>query len=206
MAAGQGADNYKDYVFGDHPRAGGEAVSPATGLWLRFDSKFDAGFTFSQTARLHKIAIVNFEDEQSRRRYQLIINVWTGSREYFVEHLKWNADRSFNRSFPAFLQNVGAPVQVRLGQWDNLKLYVRPNTVGQSDGIVRFWVNGVLKAEYTGIAIREDSPYNPNKLIMSNYAPDTDTTGIQRWDNFTLSESDLAPVVRPAAPSGLQVR
>lgn len=207
MTRGVVADNYKEYLFGDHVRIGGrEAVSVDRGIWLTLDSKFESGFSFGTVTNLHKIALLNLEDENSRRRYQIIINVWTGNRQYYIEHLKWNADRSFNRAMPGGSQNVGTPVEARIGQWDRLKLFVRPNTRGLADGVVRFWVNGVLKAEYTNIALREDTSYMPNKLLMVNYVTDTTTSGVQRWDNFYLGEFDPDALgVRPNPPTLDQV-
>jgi hypothetical protein len=197
--AGQTTDNYKDYVFGDHARVGGTGVTEQNGLWLQFDSRFDTGFVWG--SNVHKIAIINLENENSRRRYQIIINVWSETGAYFVEHLKWNADGSFNRALPGMSQNVGTAVAARRGQWDRLKLFIKPNTPGQSNGIVRLWVNGVLKTEYTNCALREDTNYMPNKLIMSNYVNATVTNGIQRWDNWYLGESDPdAGTVRPNPP------
>ncbi len=203
MTRGVVTDNYKEYLFGDHIRLSGPRV-PVTverGVWLSLDSKFDTGFSFGTVTNLHKIALINLEDENGRRRYQLIINVWTANRQYFVEHLKWNADRSFNRAMPGVTQNVGTPVAARLGQWDKLKLFIKPNTPGAANGIVRFWVNGELKAEYTNIAVREDTNYMPNKLLMVNYSTDTTTAGVQKWDNFYLGEADAeTAVVRPNPP------
>lgn len=207
MTAGVATDNYKDFVFGNHPRVGGEPLSPGAGLWLEFDVKFDSGFVFPDCQCVHKIAILNLEDGNSLRRYQLIINVWTSTHEYFVEHLKWNADRSFNRSFPGITQNVGVKATVRIGEWDRLKMYVKPNTPGQTDGIVRLWVNGVLKTDYSNIAVREETSFLPNKLIMSNYVNLLTTSGTQRWDNFYLGESDPSAVqAGPRAPVLLEVR
>jgi hypothetical protein len=202
MTLGRATDNYKEYLFGDHVRLGGGVpVGTTHGLWLSLDSKFDQGFSLGTSANLHKIALINMEDENGRRRYQLIINVWNSNRQYFVEHLKWNADRTFNRALPGVTQNIGTPVQARLGEWDRLKLFIKPNTRGAADGVVRFWVNGVLKAEYTNVAVREDTMYMPNKLLMVNYAPDTTTVGVQRWDNFYLGETDPdSNVVRPMPP------
>jgi hypothetical protein len=88
ISSGQSANQYMDFIFGDHMRVGGAAVTASSGLWLQFDSKFDSGFKLGRTASLHKIAILNFEDENGRRRYQLLINVWTSSGEYYLEHLK----------------------------------------------------------------------------------------------------------------------
>jgi hypothetical protein len=200
MTAGQATDNYKDYVFGDHMRVGGQPVTVANGLWLEFDVKFDPGFIFPNCECVHKIAIVNLEDESARRRYQIIINVWTPNRQYYIEHLKWNEDRSFNVAMPGISQNVGTPVAVRIGEWERLKLFIKPNTVGQSNGVVRLWVNGQLKAEHTAVALRESTNYMPNKLIMSNYVTQTTTAGTQRWDNFYLGESDRAAGPVPRAP------
>jgi hypothetical protein len=201
MRAGTPTDNYKDYVFGDHPVVGGTPVA-SSGLWVRFDTMFDSGFQFGTGQNLHKSVIINFEDENARRRYQIILNVQNANRQYFVEHLKWNADRSFGGSIYGLGgQNVGTPVAVRLGQWDRIKLFIKPNTPGRADGVVRMWVNGALKFENTAVAVRENTSYNPNKVIMSNYVMDTSTAGTQRWDNFYVGETDPdTAAVRPNAP------
>lgn len=200
MTRGQPTDNYKDYVFGDHPRVRGTPVS-SSGLWLAYDSKFDEGFQFGRNSAVHKSAIINFEDENGRRRYQIIVNVFNSTGEYFLEHLKWNADRSFGGALNGLEQHIGTPAKVRLGQWDRIKLFIKPNTPGRADGIVRLWINGELKVDRNNVPLREGTNYNPNKLIMSNYVTDTTTSGIQRWDNFYLGETDPdASTVRPRPP------
>jgi hypothetical protein len=197
--AGSTTDNYKDYIFGDHARVGGTGVTEQNGLWLQFDSRFDTGFVFG--SNVHKVAIVNLENEAGRRRYQIIINIWSTTGEYFVEHLEWNADGSFAGALPGMPENVGPKVYQRPGQWDRLKLFIKPNTSGQANGIIRLWVNGVLKTEYTNCALREDTNYMPNKLIMANYVNATVTNGIQRWDNWYMGETDPGgAAVRPNPP------
>jgi hypothetical protein len=200
MTAGTGTDNYKDFVFGDSNRVLGTAVTVQNGLWLKFDSKFESGFRFGSSANLHKLVILNFEDENGRRRYQLIINARRADNQYFLEHLKWNADRSFNRAIPGLDQHLGTPANVRFGQWDRFKLFVRPNTPGQANGVVKMWINGELKVDRSNVAVREDTNYMPNKMILSNYAPDATTNGAQRWDNFYLGETDPDTGVRPNPP------
>jgi hypothetical protein len=195
MTLGQTTDNYKDFYFGDHPTVNGEPVSD-NGLWLRFDSQFEEGFVFGSSL-LHKIALINFCDANGRRRYQILINVWIPTGRYFIEHLRWNADGSFSTSFPGLSQNVGTAVPVRLGEWDRLKLYIRPNTPGSANGSVRLWVNGQLKTEYTNVPMREATSFNPNKLILSNYTAVAFTNGVQWWDNFYLGDTD-PDVVNPA--------
>jgi hypothetical protein len=200
MIAGQTTDNYKEYVFGDHPRVGGSPVTTTQGMWLSFDSKFDSGFQFASGANVHKIAIVNFEDQNGYRRYQLLLNVYVPNGLYFFEHLVWNADRSFGGSRPGLSQNVGTQVPVRFGQWDKFKIFIKPNTPGRADGVVKMWINGVLKLDRSDVAIREGSSYNPNKLIMSNYVNTATAAGIQRWDNWYLGETEPAATVRPNPP------
>lgn len=200
MTPGSITDNYKEYVFGDHPRVGGDPVTVANGVWLTLDSRLDSGFHFADGATVHKIAIVNLEDSNSRRRYQIIINVLPQSGDYMIDHLKWNEDRTFNRTMPSVTQNIGTPAKVRFGQWDKLKLFIKPNTLGQANGVIRFWVNGTLKAEHTNVALREDVAVNPNKLIMSNYVNTATASGTQRWDNWHLAETDPDAGVRPNPP------
>ena len=86
-------------------------------------------------------------------------------------------------------------------------MYIKPNRPGQANGIVRLWVNGVLKAEHTNVPVREDTSYLPNKLIMSNYVNQLATSGTQRWDDFYLGESDRsAAQAPPRAPVLIEVR
>lgn len=203
MTAGTGTDNYKDFVFGDSNRVGGSPVTVQNGLWLKFDAKFETGFRFGTNSNMHKMVILNLENENGRRRYQLIINVdgRDPSHPYFLEYLKWNADGSFNRAING-LDQMGTPATVRFGQWDRFKMFVKPNTSGQANGVVKLWINGVLKVDRSNVALREDTNYMPNKMILSNYAPDNTVNGSQRWDNFYLGETDpdANTTVRPNPP------
>jgi len=205
MTQGIPTDNYKDYYFGDHQAVGG--TPPSNGLWLRFYSKFETGFHFG-TANLQKLAIINFTDSNGLRRFQIIINIDLRNNQYMVENLKWNADRSFAEAW-GWTQNIGTPAAIRFGEWDKIKLYIRPNTSGLADGIVRLWINDTLKIEATDAPIRQDSNFNPNKFILSNYVTATDTYGIQWWDNFYLGDTDPDNTTNdppPSAPILLQIQ
>jgi hypothetical protein len=198
MTPGSTTDNYQDYYFGDHVVVGG--TPPTNGIWLKFAFKFEADFNFGN-ASFHKIAIVNYEDSTPRRRFQIILNIQQSTGQFFLEHLKWNADRSFGGCCPGLPQNVGIPVMPRISQWDIIKIYIRSNTPGQSDGIVRMWINNSLQTEYTDVAIRQDTTLFPNKLILSNYVTTTEADGAQLWDAFYLGDTDpdsIDPI--PKAP------
>lgn len=206
---GASTDYYQEAVFGDHPRAGGVAVT--NGLYVKFSHKFDAGFALGTASAYHKVLLINFEDSNDRRREQIILNVfgissYGGLGQYVIENIHWNEDGSFGRG-QLFVQNQGSPVTYRSNEWDTIKIYIRPNTVGLSDGVVRVWINGVLKVQHTNVSMRLTGT-NPNLVIVGHYGPATDIQGTRWWDNVTISESDpdAAAGSVPRAPSQLQVQ
>lgn len=207
-ALGAGTDYYEEAVFGDHPRARGAPI--VNGLYVKFSHKFDNDFNPGTAADTHKVILINFEDSNDRRREQVILNVFgttplgTNRGQYYIENIHWNQNGSFG-SGQLFRQNRGQAVAYRPGQWDTIKIYVRPNTVGQSDGNVRVWINGDLKVEHTNISLRQTA-YNPNLVIIGYYAPDTDIQGTRWWDDITISETDpdMGNDAAPSAPARLR--
>ncbi|MEJ2612866.1 MAG: hypothetical protein P8179_23100 [Candidatus Thiodiazotropha sp.] len=196
-SASENWDSYMDYYFGDHANISthtkGEAANE---LWLKFSVKYAAQGTPSQK---QKLALINYTDGRStQRRYQVIVYNLDG--EYGVEHSYIDDWRFF-----ALRQNVGSYSRVRPGQWDTLKVYFRNNTPGASDGIVRMWVNNVLKLEYTNVNLRESTNFNPNKLIMSSWVNESRTpeNGSIYHDAYYLGETDPdsdTPLAPPTPP------
>jgi hypothetical protein len=189
--------NYANRNFGDWYRLGGTKVEE---VWLRFYSKFSAGMVWPN--RSQKMAIINLTNGQdNERRYQVYVYVNPQGR-YAVDRSDIAAWR-----FYGLPQNVGTAVSVRPDQWDKIKLYVRLNTPGQSNGIVRLWVNDQLKAEHTNVPIRADTSYGMNRLILSNSATqETVSNGYQWWDSWTLSQTDPDQGAgTPAPPSNLRI-
>ena len=198
LVAGTVSDNYGDFYFADHVGFGGPKVEEA---WLTLWSKFDSGLSWP--AEGHKIVILNLTDGVvSQRRYQVVIHILSG--QYVIMNTDIGNWRFYNR-----YQNVGTPVGVRFNQWDKLKLHVRLNTPGVSNGIVQLWVNDQLKADHRDVNIRFDSNYGMNKLILSTYAtPASPTAGMQWHDSVRLSLTDpdggTGPTP-PAAPTGVRI-
>jgi hypothetical protein len=198
MAPGTNSDNYGDFYFADHVGYGGPKVTEA---WVSLYSKFDSGFGWP--AEGHKIVILNLTDGiASQRRYQVVIHVLNG--EYVVMHTDIANWRFYNR-----YQNIGGgPATVRFNQWDKLKLHVRLNTPGASDGVLQLWVNDVLKADHRDVNIRFDTAYGMNKLILSTYAtPSSPSNGMQWHDSVRLqvTDPDGGGPTPPAAPTGVRI-
>jgi len=198
LVAGSNNDNYADHHFGDYFSI---AKSKVEEVYLRFYSKFDSGYVWPSEGQ--KLAIVNLTDgTNSTRRYQVYVKVGP-SGAYLVDHSDLGQWR-----FWALPQNVGAPVAVRMGAWDKLKLHVRLNSPNVADGVVRLWVNDVLKVDYSNVDIRAGTAYGMNKLNLSSWStPGGGSSGVQWWDSWELStsdpDSDVSP--RPTAPGDVSV-
>jgi hypothetical protein len=177
-------DYYVNHHFGDYATLGLKRVDE---LYLRFYVKFSERYTWPATRRDRiKIALINSSDGKSiKRRYQVYLFVGPDGR-YGVDHSYMDSWRFFG-----LRQNHGSPAAVRRGQWDKIKLYVRQNTPGQSDGAVRLWVNDELKVDYDGLNLREHTSFGMNRLIMSSYTGDaTGGDGYLYHDEWTLSHTD----------------
>jgi len=183
-------NNYVEHYFGDHIRIGLEKVDE---LYLQFYSKFESGYTWHDR-QSHKIAIINLTDGvTSDRRYQVYVYV-TPDGDYAIDHTDMD-----DWLFYGLPQNVGTSVPVRFDQWEKIKVYIRQNTVGNSDGIVRMWINDELKLDHSGLNLRENSGFGMNKLILTSYSNPSGGTGVQWSDAWSLSETDpdAAPVPNP---------
>ena len=203
LEAGTHSDNYADYYFGNHVSIGGQPVEE---VYLQLYSKFDSGYVWPQSS--HKIALLNLTDGQSYdRRYQVMLNV-DSNGFYYVEHSYIDTWQFFGLA-----QNQGSPAPVRYNEWDKLKLYVRLNTPGSSNGIIQLWVNDELKLSYSNVNIRRDSNYAINKLIMSSYAtPSSGYNGRQYYDDWILSKSNpgssentTTPIALPGMPGPARI-
>jgi len=208
---GQTTNYYMDRPFGDHPQAGG--VPLADGVYFKFAHKYDTGFDLGRTQNYNKIFLMNFEDSNNLRRDQVIfeiaVNYDNGSRrgEYIFEPTHWNPDGSW-LSGSLLFQNRGIPEKYRVGEWDFIKIYIKPNTPNVANGILKLWVNGVLKAEHTNVNMRFTSN-NLNLAIIGSYTTVTDVAGVRWWDRVQISETDpdnSAPNVKyPNPPSVIRV-
>lgn len=193
VAGTQNENTYAEHVFGNwfnlpNPKVKVEEV------YLRFYSKFSSGYQFPGTG--HKVAIINLTNGlDSARHYQVYISI-NNDGSYRVDHSYIDTWEFFGMA-----QNVGTVARVRFDLWDKLKLYVRLNTAGASDGIVRLWINDALKLEYTNRNIRQSSGYGMNKLIMSAWSqPSAPVNGLQWWDSWSLTTTNPDGSTTPPPP------
>jgi len=183
-------NHYLEHYFGDHAHTGLDKVEE---VYLRFFSMFENSYAWP---RSHKLAIFNITDgTSSQRRYQVYIHIGADGR-YYVEHSYIDTWRFFGLN-----QNVGTPpATVELNRWDKVKLYVKLNTPGSSDGIIRLWVNDELKMEHSALNLRQNTSFGINKAILSSYTTFTNGGNTTQWhDNWYISETD-PDTTAPSAP------
>ena len=188
---GTGNDNYLAYNFGDGTATG------QRDLWLRFAHKWSADWDDGGYQRVQKLMILNLHNpETGRRRYQLLLNLWTPDSGYFCEFLRVGEDRKF---YGSTTPNVPLNLKRRLGIWTEFVFRVRMNTPGKRDGILQVWSKDEDEATHTlrvnrdDINYRDATEFSPNRLIQSNYQPETVFSGTRWWDAWQLGEEPLLP-------------
>ncbi len=188
LTQGTNSDNYADYYFGDFYTIGNPKVEE---VWLSLKVKFDSGYVWPNSGQ--KVAILNATDgATSQRRYQVILKV--------APEGDWSLQHSYIDTWQFFekRQNVGTAQPVVQGQWVKLKVYARMNTPGASDGIIRMWVDDVLKAEYTSLDLRQSTDNGFGKLNLSSWATDASgSNGAEWYDDWVMAESDPDSAVPP---------
>lgn len=99
--------------------------------------------------------------------------------------------------------DIGGPSVLTPGKWHCLEARVKVNTVGQKDGEIKFWLNGELKGEVTGLRFRDVEDLKIRKARMDNYwggAGDENTCPVDQEfyvDNFAVSSSPIGPAAQP---------
>ena len=90
-----------------------------------------------------------------------------------------------------FNLNQGIPVSMNQDRWYAVETMVRANTVvgtlGQHDGEMALWIDGILVAHHTGILWRHTNDLHLNHFIVWNYFPEA-TTSYRIWfDNLVIA-------------------
>lgn len=86
---------------------------------------------------------------------------------------------------------------IRKNQWYSVEQYVRMNTPGQSDGVLRAWIDGQLALERLDMRYRDIEDLHIESVWMDVYhggtapAPDTMTLYI---DNLVISRGYVGPI------------
>lgn len=96
--------------------------------------------------------------------------------------------------------------------WYCFEAHAKYNTDGNADGVFEWWVDGTLRARYTGVINRNDANIrNYQTMAIVEYVGGTLSNPYEMWfDDVVVSNSYVGPTggtdtVAPANPSGLAV-
>ncbi|MBE7462740.1 MAG: hypothetical protein HS116_04505 [Planctomycetes bacterium] len=99
-------------------------------------------------------------------------------------------------------QNQGAPISMTPGRWYAIEMMLKANTPGASDGELKLWIDGVLKAQHTGIRWRTDAELKINYVNHSAYFGGdwTSPKDQKRYeDSMVVARSYIGPLLPVAA-------
>lgn len=109
---------------------------------------------------------------------------------YNVSGTEWYNARRFDAPSVGFRPTAGADYK---SDWNHVEVYFQLNTIvggiGQADGIVRYWLNGNLKMEFTNVMFRTGA--NPTlqfkQFVIGPYIGDGSTVVQTMWvDDLTV--------------------
>ncbi len=116
-------------------------------------------------------------------------------------------------------QNRAPQISFADNQWYCVEMRVRPNTVATNsngthaslyDGEQTLWIDGVEKAQYSGIRWRTNPTVQINDLFHSAWVgqPKANTEQYRWEDNYVISSKRIGCLggIAPSAPTGLTVR
>ncbi len=176
-------------------------IEPRDEAYVRYYVRFDPKFQFVKGGKLPGLAggqgntggkIPSGRDGWSARL------MWRtdGRIVQYVYHPdqpgKWGED------FPWTLK--GQPAFFKPGTWHCVETYVRMNTPGKKDGVLRSWLDGELALEVTSIRFREVPELLIDAFYFSTFfgggepdwAPPKDQ--YVQFDSFVIAEGPIGPL------------
>ncbi|MFK7989610.1 MAG: polysaccharide lyase [Sandaracinaceae bacterium] len=101
---------------------------------------------------------------------------------------------------------------VQRGRWVSLETYVRMNTPGETDGVIRAWVDGVLAYETTTMRFRTVDTLHIERIWMNIYHGGTAVSPYDQHafiDNVVVARSYIGPMsgtLPPPTDAGVPMR
>jgi len=142
-------------------------------IFVRWYAMWSSGFVFNSNITKHMniqnlngpnnwIARFHFERKPGETTIATpVVQIYCSGTDYTVQECLniqgWDEIR--------LGQNVGNPVDIVPGNWYCFEWEIIPDTQGnKASGIVRGWINGVLKMEHIGYSIRKNATANANPI------------------------------------------
>lgn len=175
-------------------------IEPQESLYFRYYVRFDPGFDFVKGGKLPGLAggkgntgghKANGTDGWSARV------MWRsdGKIVQYVYHPDQVGD--YGEDFP--WNYGGCPRFFEPGKWECLETYVRMNSLGKKDGIIRSWLNGEQALEVTNLRFRDVEKLKIDKMYFETFFGGGDPSWatprdqFAMFDNFVIATNPIGP-------------
>lgn len=176
-------------------------------LYLSYDIRFNKGFNLDKNGKLPGLAGgLSFDDSDDANTAWDGKLMWRsgGYLEFYLKqpfsntkHYKWTKD--------------GIETSVVTDKWYNIEIRYKMNTIGEKDGIMEAWLNGMPVAIYSNCIFRKNANVKIYKMFFSTFFggnqsdnPNQDCYAL--FDNFTVSTERIwEGTVDPKPVTGVQV-
>jgi hypothetical protein len=100
-----------------------------------------------------------------------------------------------------YSQNRGGGIAYQQpGKWYLYEIYIKANTAGQSNGVIKMWVDGVLRGEQDGLEFRYTDQLKINQIYLYGSTGGCTTPYTQSvWDDdLVVAKKYIGPMVASA--------
>ena len=189
---GQATTAWGAKFFGGHPL--GDPASPVDEIYVSARARFSSGFDFSSPVKISITAAfeawdAGYPGPNSWAAFYATTYVMSDGKFKMEVNRKTSGIEQW-RQFP---QNQNNDRVVQGNVWHEIQWHLKLNTPGQSDGLLEYWVDGVLVARYTDVNFRDTyQAHRWNHLLgISANAPVAPTNQAQYWDDIVASGSPI---------------
>ena len=205
---GQGALEYQTraglhvpYVY-DIPFEGQDVV------YLRWYRRYEAGFDFSCVTKTNGVYAHDPELDTSSSsgtrptgydKFSTKLTMWKQSgTDMFEPKFYTYHPEQVDIYGDLLAQNVGETQWLEAGRWYSFEIMLKANEVGQHNGEIKLWIDGVLQGYYTGMHFRDTNELKINELNITAYVGGGCASPRDQriWDdNLVLATEYIGPAV-----------
>ena len=187
--------------------------TPVDEVYMRWYRKYEPGFRWGfQSAKNNGVYASNPVDgveacqqPNGRDKYSFRIQDErrsASSPDFFGALYSYHPDADNGGCGEWYTQNQGGVRYQQPGRWYSYEIYLKANTVGMSNGIIRAWIDGELRGEITGLRFRLVDTLKINKISIYGSSGGYTSQNTQSiWDdNLVLAREYIGPMVTTAPP------
>ena len=178
------------------------SIEPQESLYLRYYVRFEPGFDFVKGGKLPGLAggTANTGGHKPDGTDGWSARVmWRGDGK--IVQYDYHPDQAgeFGEDFD--WNYGGCPRFFIPGKWQCLETYVKMNSPGKKDGIIRSWLDGEQALEVTNLRFRDTTSLKIDKMYFDTFFGGGDPSWATpqnqsaQFDNFVMAKNYIGPVV-----------